>query len=217
MISTKSEIRCARCPLARRCWGSKPQAVEGIRGRPQSQLERGARLIRQGEASRSVYLVVAGCLILRETTAEGTERTVGFRFPGEVVGLEGWASGSQSFTAIATDATSVCRVTMTPAGAGYCSAALLEQLLVKCTFRLERSEKLWRGLPAVELVAAFLDDFAQRTHLSANVTDLRKLPMTRADIGSCLGLAEETVVRALTQLRSRRGAEIGGSRTATHA
>jgi len=159
----------------------------------------------------------SGCLILRETTAEGTERTVGFRFPGEVVGLEGWASGSQSFTAIATDATSVCRVTMTPAGAGYCSAALLEQLLVKCTFRLERSEKLWRGLPAVELVAAFLDDFAQRTHLSANVTDLRKLPMTRADIGSCLGLAEETVVRALTQLRSRRGAEIGGSRTATHA
>lgn len=206
MISATCEIRCARCPLARRCWGSKPLPVDGIRGRPQPLLERGARLIRQGEESRSVYLVVAGCLILRETTAEGTERTIGFRFPGEVVGLEGWASGSQSFTAIATDATSVCRVAIAPAGRGDSNAALLEQLLVKCTIRLERSKKVWRGLPAVELVAAFLEDFAQRTHVNASVTDLRTLPMTRADIGSCLGLAEETVVRALTQLRSRRGA-----------
>ncbi len=217
MISARSEIRCARCPLGRRCWGSKPLPVEGIRGRPQPPLERGARLIRQGEESRSVYLVVAGCLILREAIAEGTERTVGFRLPGEVVGLEGWASGSQAFTAIATDATSVCRVTMVPAGAGCSSAALLEQLLIKCAIRLERSKKLWRGLPALELVAAFLEDFAQRTRVRASVTDLRRLPMTRADIGSCLGLAEETVVRALTELRSRRGAEMDGSRTATHA
>jgi CRP/FNR family transcriptional regulator, anaerobic regulatory protein len=207
MISARCEIRCARCPLARRCWGSKALPVEGMRGRPQPLLERGARLICQGEESRSVYLVVAGCLILRETTAEGTERTIGFRFPGEVVGLEGWASGSQSFTAIATDATSVCRVAIAPAGRGYSSAALLEQLLVKCTIRLERSKKLWRGLPAVELVAAFLEDFAQRTRVNASVTDLRSLPMTRADIGSCLGLAEETVVRALTELRSRKGAQ----------
>jgi CRP/FNR family transcriptional regulator, anaerobic regulatory protein len=207
MISARCEIPCARCPLARRCWGSKALPVEGMRGRPQPLLERGARLICQGEESRSVYLVVAGCLILRETTAEGTERTVGFRFPGEVVGLEGWASGSQSFTAIATDATSVCRVAIAPAGRGYSSATLLEQLLVKCTIRLERSKKLWRGLPAVELVAAFLEDFAQRTRVNASVTDLRSLPMTRADIGSCLGLAEETVVRALTELRSRKGAE----------
>jgi len=206
MISARCEIRCARCSLARRCWGSKPLPAEGIRGRPQPLFERGARLIRQGEESRSVYLVLAGCLILRETTAEGTERTIGFRLPGEVVGLEGWARGSQSFTAIATDATSVCRVAMTPAGAGASSAALLERLLIKSTMRLEQSKKLWRGLPAFELVSAFLEDFAQRMHINASVTDLRRLPMTRADIGSCLGLAEETVVRALTELRSRRGA-----------
>lgn len=206
MISASSEIQCARCPSAHSCWGSKPLPAEGIHARPQALLERGARLIRQGDESRSVYLVVAGCLILRETTAGGTERTVGFRLPGEVVGLEGCAGGSQSFSAIAAAATSVCRVTITAAGTGRSSTALLERLLIKCTIRLERSKKLWRGLPALERVAAFLEDFAQRTRIKGGVTDLRRLPVTRADIASSLGLAEETVVRALTRLRSRSGA-----------
>lgn len=178
--------------------------AEGIRARPQPRLVHGSRLIRQGEQSRSVYLVVAGCLILRETaTAGAVERTVGFRLPGELAGLEGWASSVQSFTAIATGTTSVCRLSVTPANQA-CSGALLERLLIKCTVQFERSAKSWRRLPAQERVAAFLEDFAQRSRVKGSVTPL-KLPMTRADIGSYLGLAEETVVRALTRLRSQAG------------
>ena len=49
------------------------------------------------------------------------------------------------------------------------------------------------GLPAAERVRVFVEEFLARSNQS--------LPMTRAEIGLHLGLAEETVVRALAKLR----------------
>jgi CRP-like cAMP-binding protein len=51
----------------------------------------------------------------------------------------------------------------------------------------------WAGLSAVERVRAFVADFRSRTD--------QPLCMTRAQIGQYLGLAEETVVRAMKALR----------------
>ena len=49
------------------------------------------------------------------------------------------------------------------------------------------------GLSSVERVRAFITDFERRTD--------QPLPMTRAQIGRYLGLAEETVVRAFAALK----------------
>lgn len=190
---------CAACPSARYCWGVRPQPGQGIRARREPLLERGAELVRQEECAGAVYLVASGALILRERRVGGQqERVVGFRLPGELIGLEARARGMYPYGVRALVATSVCLLNL-PSGGEQVSSALLERLLLKCAAQLDVSAP-WAGLPASERVAAFVEDFARRTQRGEDAWGPIRLPMTRGDIGSYLGLAEETVVRALRRL-----------------
>jgi CRP/FNR family transcriptional regulator, anaerobic regulatory protein len=150
---------------------------------------------------RGVYLIASGALILRGSRIGGQERVVGFRLPGELVGMEARARGAHPYTARALVATSVCLLNLPSAGAGQASISLLERLLLKCAAQLDLAAP-WPGLPASERVAAFVEDFARRTQQREGARGPIRLPMTRGDIGSYLGLAEETVVRSLRRLSS---------------
>ena len=200
-----TDVDCADCPSVRRCWGEKLPQGFGLHVQRQPRLERGTTLFAQGERFEAACIVVAGCLTLRETMPDGTERIAGFRLPGELVGLEGWSRGVHSFTATAACSTTVCRLKWPQRVSG--SAALLERLLRKTAGQLDSAAKPWAGRPAIERVAAFIEDFARRMRVSdASLL----LPMTRAEIGSHLGLAEETVVRALAQLQRSGRLEVKG-------
>jgi hypothetical protein len=63
---------------------------------------------------------------------------------------------------------------------------------------------------AVEKVSAFLLEMADRNRLMCSSTV--KLPMSRYDIADYLGLAVETVSRALTELRDRQVIAFEGAR-----
>lgn len=208
-----SDVECASCPTARRCWGESLPPGCGFLVQRQPPIERGVALMVQGERFDAVYLVVAGCLTLRETMPNGLERVVGFRVPGELVGLEGWTHGVYPCTVTAASATTVCRLRW-PRPEPVASAELLERLLRKTAGQLDAFARPWTGLAAVEQVAAFIEDFARRTYASEPPDERLLLPMTRAEIGSYLGLAEETVVRALAQLRRTGRMEVRG-RTVT--
>ncbi len=208
-IST-AETDCATCLSGKRCWGELALALDSIRGRRELPLERGALLLKQGERASAVYVVVSGCLILRETLEDGTQRVVGLRLPGELLGMETYARGAHAYTAQAASETTVCRIQLPPAGSGRANVALLERLLLKYAVQPERAAAPWAGLPAAERVAAFIENYAQRAQVGRGTDGLFSLPMTRADIGSYLGLAPETVVRALGQLRGARRLSIQG-------
>ena len=205
-----TEMDCAACPSAGRCWGDLPLPTESLRGRRAAVLERGERLVRQGERTGAVYLVVNGCLILRETLADGTHRVAGLSLPGELLGMEAYARGAHSYTAEAATAASLCRLNLPAPGSGSATAPLLERLLLKYTMQLERAAPPWAGLPAVERVAAFIENYALRAQVRRGPDGLFSLPLTRADIGSYLGLAPETVVRALGQLSGERRLSVHG-------
>lgn len=147
-----------------------------------------------------MFLVVGGCLILRTSLPDGTARVTGFRLAGEIAGIEGWGRGAHGHTAEAAGPTYVCRLSRPSRGADPNGGRLLERLLLKCARQLDRAASPWASLPAVERVAAFVEDFAERVQVKGAAGAHFTLPMTRADIGSYLGLAEETVVRALGQL-----------------
>jgi CRP/FNR family transcriptional regulator len=205
-----AEVDCAACPSAGRCWGELRLPIEGLRGRRAAVLERGEPLLRQGERTGTVYMVVNGCLILRESLTNGAQRVAGLSLPGELLGIEGYARGEHPCTAQAATEVSVCRLNLAAPGSGQASAALLERLLMKYAMQLERVAPPWAGLSAVERVVAFIENYASRAHVSRAPDGLFSLPLTRADIGSYLGLAPETVVRALGQLSGERRLSVHG-------
>lgn len=197
LTATRFPADCSECTVAQRCWGGAVPAGAGFRVRRQVCGKAGERFYAQGDTFAAVYLVRTGCLKLVESSADGSERVAGFRLPGELVGLEGLDSGRYPHRAEALVPGSVCRLQWTVAGDGSRHPQLLQRVLTKAVRQWCATERPWAGLSAPQQVAAFIEDFAVRS-----ASD--ELPMTRADIGSYLGLAEETVVRALKthQVRS---------------
>lgn len=203
-------VDCAYCPTARRCWEERPQPGAGFLVQPEQRLERGAALTLPVGASGVAFVLVSGCLTLRETISDGSQRTAGFRLPGELVGLENWGRAANRYEIRAASSSVVCRLALTHSGHGGSQRALLERLLVKSAAQIDQAMRPWVGLPAVERVAAFVEDFVQRAQVRGASPGRLRLPMTRADIGSFLGLAEETVVRALAKLKQARRLEVRG-------
>lgn len=203
-------VDCAYCPASRRCWEEEPRPGTGFLVQRELRLERGVVLTLPPGPPLTVFVVVSGCLTLCEKRLDGTRRTADFRLPGELVGLESWARGGDPYEIRAAAASRVCRLTLPRIGHGSGSSAFLERLLVKSAAQIDRAMRPWPGLPATERVAAFVEDFVQRAQVKGSSGGSLRLPMTRADIGSYLGLAEETVVRALTQLRQGRRLEVDG-------
>lgn len=197
------ERDCAVCSTSLHCWDERPSRGSGLTVDKSLLLERGATLFLQGERFDGIYIVVSGCLKLRELRPDGTERIVAFRTPGELLGLEGWVNGRHPHSAIAASRIKVCRMKPSRGNRGA-DCEWLERLLRKAAIQLERATPAWANLPATERVAVFLQDFAKRMRQPGIINDDSKLPMTRAEIGSHLDLAEETVVRALAKLRGRR-------------
>lgn len=204
---SSTDTDCSACPASRRCWG-EPPSPESVHARREPPLERGARLIEQG-APPALYIVASGCLILRMSLPDGSQRVVGLRLPGELVGLESVARGEQLYTAQAANASAVCRLRLPAPGTAGAHGALLERLLLKSAAQPERAAAPWAGLPAIERVAAFIENYTQRAQLPGR-EDPFKLPLTRADIGSYLGLAPETVVRALGHLSQAQRLAVRG-------
>ncbi len=160
------------------------------------QLKKRDTLYYQGDACRAVYAVCSGTLKSAVITADGTERIIGFPVPGEVVGLDGSANGMYTTTVTALEDTEVCSSALnlvSPqsalAGLGR-EMARMHQLLI------------WTGSANADVrLAHFLHDQAlQRSRGGCPANDF-ELKMSRADIGSYLGLSLETVSRSFSALQ----------------
>lgn len=197
---------CGLCPASRRCWDESIAPASGFFMQRHAEIESGTRLFCQGDRVAGVHIVVSGCVKLLEINADGIERIVALCLPGELIGIEGWAQGHYPYTAIAVGAARLCQLHWPWSKHSTPSAALLELLLRKTAAQLDCSTRVWLSLPAADRVAAFLSRFAERTGSTL------ELPLTRSEIGSLLGLAEETVVRAIRILRQRQQVRLEGKR-----
>jgi CRP/FNR family transcriptional regulator len=199
MLDThRDEVDCADCAGRGRCWQEPVPAGAGFLVRRHRPLQSGDILFRQGEAFDAPHVVTSGCIILTETQHDGTERIVAVRVPGEIVGLENLHSRTQHYGAQAVGSTTLCRLRWGASGLAGRSAALLRALVNRSSMQFEQAVKPWAGLASVDRVRLFLEDLRARSD--------QPVPLTRAQIGRCLGLAEETVVRALAELRRRETA-----------
>lgn len=186
---------------------------------PTRTVERGDALYCAGEPLRSLYTVQSGCFKTVATFPSSDDdsaphtQVTGFHFENETLGLDGICTNRHESDAVALEA-SVVRIMPVGILEPLCReyAGMQHELLAIMSAEIVRASRLALMLgtmPARERVAAFLLDFAERldagaTSSGGHPVDLL-LPMTRADIGSYLGLELETVSRTLSKLQ-REGA-----------
>nr|WP_297355747.1 Crp/Fnr family transcriptional regulator [uncultured Caldimonas sp.] len=171
---------------------------------PVRRLRAGGVLLHEESSFHSVHFVVAGTFKFSHCDEEGYEQVLGFAMRGDVIGLDGMATGHYGATVTALEDSSVASVPY----ADLCRIAS-ELPSVQALLQQSASRELRRGIETLRLVSAvgsevrlarFLLQWSQR-HAQLGQSGRRMvLRMSRRDIASHLGLAHETVSRAFTSL-----------------
>lgn len=175
----------------------------------QRRVRRGEFVVFEGQPSKYLYAVRSGSLKASVTTFEGREQVTGFAFPGDVVGFDALADGRHAATSAALEDSVVCAIPqdLLQWQAADARGALARQLHRKMGAALVRDREralLLTRTNAESRVASFLLMVARRQGGDGVERAELDLSMSREEIGSYLGLALETVSRALSAF-ARRG------------
>ncbi len=161
-------------------------------------------LLLEDQPFENLYCVAAGSFKSAQVDVEGYEQVLGFAMHGDILGLDGLLHGRQATSLIALEDSSVAVLPFRlllemshqmPAFEGL----LLQATGVESLNRVENQNLIAASSSEVR-VARFLLHFAQRQAALGHSDKSLRLRMTRRDIASFLGLAHETVSRALTSL-----------------
>lgn len=200
---------CAQCSLQQLCLPAGIGAQDLVRldeiVRQRRPMERGERLFRFGDTLSAVYVARDGAFKTVSLNEEGDEQIIGFHLPGELVGLDALGTGVHRCEAVALTAANVCEVPFEDLTNVAAELPSLQQQLMRVIGQSvgrdhDHMEILVRR-QANERIALFLHGLSERLlHIGQSGTDF-KLPMSREDIGSYLGLALETVSRGFTRLQ----------------
>jgi CRP/FNR family transcriptional regulator, anaerobic regulatory protein len=205
------KMLCSQCQLSELCPPCKLPNSDGNGGQGSMFARRkvlaGEDLFRQGDAFRFIYAVRCGTLKSTVTLADGREQICGFHLTGEVIALDGIASGAYAATTTALEDTQVCGVAYAPLvdviGHDSVLQHRLSRLMSREIVRTHRLVMLLGSLNAQERLAAFLLDMSQRFDAHGYSAREFILRMTRAEIGSFLGLTLETVSRTFSVMQDQ--------------
>jgi CRP/FNR family transcriptional regulator, anaerobic regulatory protein len=167
----------------------------------------GQTLFRAGQPFRALYLVHAGFFKTCITAEDGRERTSGFPIRGDLLGIESIGTDTYACDAVALDSGEIWELPYPPVLTAGQQLPALQSRLNTALASMLRHERAWAlalgTLGAEARVALFVLDLAARQQ-AIGFSDRRLvLRMTRAEIGSFLGLQLETVARGLSHLATR--------------
>jgi CRP/FNR family transcriptional regulator, anaerobic regulatory protein len=171
-------------------------------------IKAGQTLYREGERFQYIYAVRSGTLKSSLLLADGREQVSGFHIAGELVGLDGVAQGHHASTAMALEDTEICAIpfahlsNLTAASSGM--QHVITRLMSREILREHSLMMLLGSMNAEERLAAFLLNLSQRYAARGYSEREFHLRMSRAEIGSYLGLKLETVSRTFTSFQQQR-------------
>lgn len=209
---------CVGCLLRGQCIAAcaarsaNPSSAKLMIGR--RRIRKGEHLFREGQPFRFIHAVRYGALKTAFALDDGDEQVTGFFFAGELVGLEGLARGRHVSFAAALEDSEVCcipyadLVRLIPEGHAPAPAIRLAQLVSAELVRDQAAKAIAALRQAEPRVAAFLLMLSGRMlemGLSGSEFELR---MSRAEIGSYLGLTLESVSRALASFAAQGWIEV---------
>ena len=161
-------------------------------------------LFRPGDCASALYLLRVGFIMTMMPTPDGAEHVLGFHLPGELVGLEGMGKDAHTCNALALEDSEVCMLPILGIYKVAREDMLFQQHLYRmlsCAIVEERRVALMLGtMRAEQRVASFLLDLGTRYGKCGYSSTAYLLRMTRADIGSHLGLKLETCQPAVVAL-----------------
>jgi CRP/FNR family transcriptional regulator, anaerobic regulatory protein len=161
-------------------------------------IRRGETLFRSGEEFASVYAVRAGFFKSSVVLEDGREQVTGFHMAGDIVGMDGIGTESHAMDVAALEDSEVCVIPY----ARLQDAGMQRQLHKAMSRELVRDQGvmlLLGTMRAEERLAAFLLNLSQRFGARGFSPSEFRLRMTRAEIGSYVGLALETVSRLFSR------------------
>ena len=168
----------------------------------------GQTLFREGDNFHFIYAVRSGTLKSSLTLADGREQVSGFHIAGEVVGLDGVALGKHASAAVALEDTEVCAIPYTHltdlAATTSSMQHVVSRLMSREILREHSLMVLLGSMNAEERLAAFLLNLSQRYAARGYSATEFHLRMSRAEIGSYLGMKLETVSRTFSAFQQQR-------------
>jgi len=168
--------------------------------------ERGQTLIRAGEFGGEVYLILEGCVKVVDNSAEGYTVLLAVRMVGDLVGELAVLDGNpRAATVIAAAPTRVRAVSAAPLRgflAEHPVSAAAVHNSVNAKFRQSirhRSEA--NGAPAPLRLARVLHRLGETYGEPTAEGVAIPVPLSQADLGALIGATEQSVRRALSELR----------------
>ncbi len=200
-------VACSNCNLRESClpMGLTLKEVEKLEELVASRrrIRRGDLLYRAGDFFENLYAVRLGFLKTTVMSSDGREQVTSFAMAGDMIGVDGISSGVYSCDVTALEDTEVCVIpyasmeeaTTTLKAMGVHFQKMLSREIV----RQHGVMMLLGSMHAEERLAAFLLSLSQRFETRGYSRSEFVLRMTRAEIGSYLGLKLETVSRVLSR------------------
>ena len=172
----------------------------------------GQTLYREGERFQFFYTVRSGTFRSNLMLSDGREQVNGFCMTGETMGLDGVAYGMHASSATALEDAEVCAIPyahFTELAAGNPGLQqVVARLMSREILREHSLMKLLGSMNAEERLAAFLLNMSHRLKVRGYSASEFHLRMSRAEIGSYLGMTLETVSRTFSAFQQLRLLEV---------
>jgi CRP/FNR family transcriptional regulator len=165
-------------------------------------IRRGAALYRVADPFKSLYVLWNGSLKSTLSSDDGREQVAGFHMVGEMVGFDGLSVGSHACDVVALEDAEVCVFPydrIEDAAAPLALRRHIYRLMSREIVRKHALMLMLGSMQAHQRLATFLLDLAERFGALGYSRKEFMLRMTRAEIGSFLGITLETVSRVLSQ------------------
>ena len=200
--------RCTQCGMHAFCTsnaGSVGTATALVAARVR--VRKGDALVRSGEAFTALYAVRTGTCKSVLVTPDGQEQIVDCHIAGDIVGTDGIGTGVHDCAIVALEDSELCVLPFdhleSIARANKEFQHTLHALLAR-EIRRERKVMLMLGtMRAEQRLAAFLLDLADRYAARGYSATEFHLRMSRAEIGSYLGMKLETVSRTFSAFQQQ--------------
>jgi CRP/FNR family transcriptional regulator len=203
---TPLKTQCSTCHLRDLCLpcglsGTDTERLDGLMF-ARRKVAAGQALYEQGDRFQFIYAVRMGTFKSSLTLADGREQVSGFYMAGELMGLDGIASGAHASSSIALEDTEVCAIPYAHLNELATQSSALQMVVARLMSReivREHSLMMLLGsMNAEERLAAFLLNLSQRLKARGYSPSEFHLRMSRAEIGSYLGMKLETVSRTFS-------------------